>query len=87
MKKERKSAEIPLALRADRALKRAVAKVIEEHRRNGIPIAIWRDGKVVAIPPDPIMVREPQSEYIPTGEKSDSLPPLRGKGRMGGRKK
>ena len=49
----------PLAYRAEEALRKAVAEAIAEHRRNGIPIAIWRDGKVVRIPSNQIEVREP----------------------------
>ena len=33
------------------ALRDAVARVIEEHRRDGQPLAVWKDGKVVLIPP------------------------------------
>ena len=29
------------------ALKKAVAKALEEHELAGVPAAIWRDGKVV----------------------------------------
>jgi hypothetical protein len=36
--------------RALMALKAAVKKVIEEHAREGLPLYIWRDGKVVAVP-------------------------------------
>jgi len=52
-----------LAYRAEEALRKAVAEAIAEHRRNGIPIAIWRDGKVVRIPAEQIEVREPEIEY------------------------
>jgi hypothetical protein len=48
---------------AEEALRKAVAEAIAEHRRNGVPIAIWRNGKVVRIPSDQIEVREPQVEY------------------------
>jgi len=34
------------------ALKTAVKKAIEEHAREGVPIYVWRDGKVVEIPRD-----------------------------------
>ena len=34
------------------ALKAAVEKVIVEHARQGLPIYVWRDDKVVAIPPE-----------------------------------
>jgi hypothetical protein len=39
--------ELPLEERAEMALKAAVKKVIDEHAREGLPIYIWRDGKVV----------------------------------------
>ncbi len=54
---------MPLAVRAEKALKEAVANAITEHKRAGVPITIWRDGKVVQIPPDQIEVREEQAEY------------------------
>ena len=52
-----------VAYRAEEAFRKAVAEAIAEHRRNGVPIAIWRNGKVVRIPADQIEVREPQAEY------------------------
>ncbi len=58
-----------LAYRAEEALRKAVAEAIAEHRRNGVPIAIWRDGKVVRIPADQIEVREPQAEYTISHKK------------------
>lgn len=36
------------------AMRVAVKKAIAEHKRNGRPIAVWRDGKVVNIPADRI---------------------------------
>jgi hypothetical protein len=41
--------ELPLGERAEMALKAAVEKVIEAHIRDGRPISIWRDGKVVEV--------------------------------------
>ncbi len=54
---------------AHEAFRRAVAEAIAEHRRNGVPIAIWRDGKVVRIPAEQIQVREPEVEYIVSQKK------------------
>ncbi len=68
MKKRKRSAPL-LAYQAEEALRKAVAEAIAEHRRNGIPIAIWRDGKVVRIPADQIEVREPQIEYTVSPKK------------------
>ncbi len=42
--------ELPLPERGLLALRAAVEKVIEEHAREGLPLYLWRDGKVVAIP-------------------------------------
>lgn len=69
MKKRRKSNHMLLAYRAEEALKKAVAEAIAEHRRNGVPIAIWRDGKVVRIPSDEIMVRDVQANYVISNKK------------------
>ncbi|MGC2697903.1 MAG: hypothetical protein WA738_19115 [Candidatus Angelobacter sp.] len=41
--------ELPLAERAEMALKAAVEKVVESHVREGRPLYIWRDGKVVEV--------------------------------------
>ena len=50
--------DIPLRIKAEMALKEAVAEAIAEHKRRGYPIAVWSDGKVVLIPPDEIVVPE-----------------------------
>jgi hypothetical protein len=44
--------ELPVLERAEMAMKAAMEKAIEEHIREGLPLYIWRDGKVVAIPPE-----------------------------------
>ena len=46
MKKRNESA---LTQKAMRALMDAVAKVVEDHRQRGRPLAVWRDGKAVWI--------------------------------------
>ena len=43
---------LPLEQRAEMALKAAVEEVIVEHAQKGLPIYIWRDGKVVEVPPE-----------------------------------
>jgi hypothetical protein len=68
VKKEKRTTSL-LAYRAEEALRKAVAEAITEHRRNGVPIAIWRDGKVVRIPADQIEIREPQVEYTVSPKK------------------
>ncbi len=52
MKKPSKAIlRLPLQKRAEIAFKIAVAKAIDEHARLGLPIYIWRDGRVVELPP------------------------------------
>jgi len=40
----------------ENAVKEGVRQALLRHRREGNPIAVWRDGKVVWIPPDQIPV-------------------------------
>ena len=40
---------LPLERRAEIAFKEAVEEVIDEHARLGLPLYIWRDGKVVEL--------------------------------------
>ena len=42
--------DLPLLDRAEMAMKAALEKVIEEHAREGLPLYLWRHGKVVAVP-------------------------------------
>ena len=37
-------------VKAEKAMKEAVAETIQDHARTGDPLAIWRNGKVVWIP-------------------------------------
>ena len=45
---------LPLEKRAEIAFKEVVEEVIDEHARLGLLLYIWRDGKVVRVPPDEI---------------------------------
>ncbi|MEJ2067638.1 MAG: hypothetical protein P8Y09_06770 [Deltaproteobacteria bacterium] len=63
MKQGKQLPSVPLAYLAEEALKKAVAEALDEHRRNGVPIAIWRNGKVVRIPADRIEVHESHAKY------------------------
>ena len=63
MRKENKKAETPLAIRAEEALKKAVANAIAEHRLKGRSIAVWRDGRVTRVPADQIVVRDVETRY------------------------
>lgn len=59
----------PLEIRAEEAMRKAVANVIADHKRTGDPIVIWRNGNVVQIPADQIEVHEPEAEYGSLKEK------------------
>ncbi len=39
-----------LQRKAFKALKEAVREVVEDHRRTGRPLVVWRNGKVMKIP-------------------------------------
>ena len=52
-----------LVEKAEIALRQAVAGVIRDHRRLGEPLAIWRDGRVVMVSPDRLVLREEPVEY------------------------
>ena len=68
MKKMKRSSSLWVR-QAHEALRKAVAEAIAQHRRNGVPIAIWRNSRVVRIPADQIEVREPQIEYTVSPKK------------------
>jgi hypothetical protein len=58
-----KSLRSPLLRKAEQALCEAVQEVVENHRRAGLPLAVWRDGRVVFLPPDQVVVRELPAAY------------------------
>lgn len=49
-KPSRSILKLPLHVRAEMALKEAVKEAIAQHAREGRPIYVWRNGKVVEIP-------------------------------------
>ena len=49
--------EMPLLERAAMAMKAAVEKVIEEHAREGLPLYVWCEGRVVAVPAEDLSLR------------------------------
>ena len=63
MTRKKKLSDIPLEIRAEEAMKRAVEKAIADHRRTGDPIVIWKEGKVIRVQADQLEVREPESAY------------------------
>ena len=57
-----KEIDIPAILkdrpRVQKALRDAVQKAIRTHKLMGVPIVVWKDGKVVEIPPDEIVLHD-----------------------------
>jgi hypothetical protein len=49
--------ELPLIERAEMALNAAVEKVWEEHAREGLPIYVLREGKIVEVSPEELRIR------------------------------
>jgi hypothetical protein len=47
-----------LSEKIDKGVKQAIAEAIEKHRKLGESIAVWREGKVVILPPEKIPKQE-----------------------------
>ena len=48
--------------RIGRALRAAVRDALQRHKRDGDPVAVWREGRVVWLPPDQIPTTDESSE-------------------------
>ncbi len=46
----KKTKKTLLIKKAEKALKKAVAKVVKEHRQKNLPLVVWKNGRVVKIP-------------------------------------
>jgi hypothetical protein len=46
---------LPMQARAALAMQAAFKKAVEEHAREGLPMYVWRDGKVVAVPAEELL--------------------------------
>ena len=47
--------------RIERALRAAVRDALLRHKRDGDPVAVWREGRVVWLQPDEIVVSQDES--------------------------
>lgn len=47
-----------LQKKAEEALKNAVRRMVEEHKRMGEPLVIWQKGKVKLVPPTQQLIRK-----------------------------
>ena len=50
MANKKRTSDVKLQAGAEKALKEAVRGVIEDHKRTGRPLIIWRNGKVAKVP-------------------------------------
>ena len=57
--KESKSVQIVSGKAVEEVFRRAVQHALLIHKRAGNPIASWKDGEVVIIPPEEIQVDDP----------------------------
>ena len=67
--KKATNTDFELLAKAQQALKEAVAGAIEDHRRTGDPIVVWKDGKVVKVHPGQLGVQESHAEYTVKKQK------------------
>jgi hypothetical protein len=51
-----------LLRKIDAGIKAAIAEAIEEHRRMGRSIVVWKDGQVATIPPSKIQPQRKDPE-------------------------
>lgn len=49
-----------ISVKAEKAMKAAVAKTIRDHARTGDPVVIWRNGKVVWVPAGQLLRQRPK---------------------------
>ena len=60
----KKPTGLSLTQKAMRALAEAVAEVVEDHRRRGKPLAVWREGRAVWVPAEGVgALREARAPY------------------------
>lgn len=61
-----------LAERIDYGVRRGAARALARHKKNGVPIAVWKDGKVVQIQPQDIVIPEEFKDIVDEKETGSS---------------
>jgi hypothetical protein len=64
---EKKDGDLHKAI--DRGIRKGVARALQRHKERGESIYVWRDGKVVEIPPDQIPVPSGDQEQFSDEER------------------
>jgi hypothetical protein len=60
--------------RATAALQNAVRTLVDDHRRRGLPLAVWRDGKAVLEVPGPTLQVRESGEAYEAGPPESAVP-------------
>ncbi|MBL0176285.1 MAG: hypothetical protein IPP94_13625 [Ignavibacteria bacterium] len=63
-----------LTVRATAALQNAIHALVDDHRRRGLPLAVWRDGKAVLEVPGPALQVRESGEAYKTGPPESAVP-------------
>lgn len=72
--------EDTLTTKAVAAMRAAVRNVVEDHRRRGQPLVLWRDGQIVReMPAAASTIREPGATYGTDARKDTHRSPGAGK--------
>lgn len=58
----KKISDAKLHAGATKAIKEAVRGVIEDHKRTGRPVIIWRNGKVAKVPASQLLRKRPKGD-------------------------
>lgn len=53
----------------DRAIRDGVREALRRHKALGVPIAVWRNGRVVIVPPEKIRIRGERRTKPRTGRR------------------
>lgn len=48
----------------DKALAKAARRALQQHKRAGVPAVVWRDGEVVLLEPEDIILEEVNTERV-----------------------
>lgn len=57
--------------KTDGAFRRAVRDALLDHKRAGNPVAVWKDGRVVIVPPEEIVLPEEGNGEAKSPESQD----------------
>ena len=68
--------DLPWVVQVKMAADRAAVRAIEEHRRAGVPLVYWHDGKVVYVPADELTPPDGINDAPQPGSANAPLRPI-----------